>query len=433
MPGSDAIVTNGLGDAETPQPPSPRIVVTGIGLMTAVGAGREQTWDALLAGENGIRPVTLCESSDLQSRIAGEVPEFDPLDYIERKDARRMDRFVQLSIAATQEALDHSKLEIAPVADEVGAMIGSGMGGLSWLEEQFKVMFDKGPGRVSPFLVPAFISDMAAGQVSIRFGARGPNYNTVSACASGADAIGTAIEVIRRGDARAMISGGSEACVTRMGLASFHASRALSTKRNDDPEHASRPFDLERDGFVLAEGSATLILEELEFAKQRGAPIIAEAVSYGQSADAFHVTQPSENGEGAARAMNIALRKAAIPASDVDYINAHGTSTPLNDKFETMSIKTVFGESAPAIPVNSTKSMVGHTLGAAGAIESAVAVLSIRDQRIHMTKNLEVPDPDCDLDYVAEGARDLEIEYAMMNSLGFGGHNSSLLFRRYHD
>ena len=433
MAGSGAVVSTGLGDAEAPQPPSPRIVVTGVGLMTAVGAGREQTWDALLAGENGIRPVTLCETSDLESRIAGEVPEFDPLDYIERKDARRMDRFVQLSIAATQEALDHSKLEIAPVADEVGAMIGSGMGGLTWLEEQFKVMFDKGPKRVSPFLVPAFISDMAAGQVSIRFGARGPNYNTVSACASGADAIGTALEVIRRGDARAMIAGGSEACVTRMGLASFHASRALSTKRNDDPEHASRPFDLERDGFVLAEGSATLILEELEFAKQRGAPIIAEAVSYGQSADAFHVTQPSENGEGAARAMNVALRKAAIPASDVDYINAHGTSTPLNDKFETMSIKTVFGESAPAIPVSSTKSMVGHTLGAAGAIESAVAVLSIRDQRIHMTRNLEVPDPDCDLDYVAEGARDLEIEYAMMNSLGFGGHNSSLLFRRYHD
>ena len=433
MAGTDAIVTNGLGDAASPQPPSRRIVVTGVGLMTAVGAGREQTWNALLAGENGIRPVTLCDVSDLQSRIAGEVPGFDPLDYVERKDARRMDRFVQLSIAATQEALDQSKLEIAPIAEEIGAMIGSGMGGLTWLEEQFKVMFDKGPNRVSPFLVPAFISDMAAGQVSIRFGARGPNYNTVSACASGADAIGTALEVIRRGDARAMIAGGSEACVTRMGLASFHASRALSTKRNDDPEHASRPFDLERDGFVLAEGSATLILEDLEFAKARGAPIIAEAVSYGQSADAFHVTQPSENGEGAARSMKVALRKAGIAASDVDYINAHGTSTPLNDKFETMSIKTVFGESAPAIPVSATKSMVGHTLGASGAIESAVTVLSIRDQRIHMTRNLEIPDPDCDLDYVAGGARELDVDFAMMNSLGFGGHNSSLLFRRYHD
>jgi 3-oxoacyl-[acyl-carrier-protein] synthase II len=410
-----------------------RVVVTGIGLMTAVGVGREQTWEALLSGENGILPVTLCDVSDLKSRIAGEVSSFDPLNYIDRKDARRMDRFVQLSIAATQEALEHSKLDISPIAEEVGAMIGSGMGGLTWLEEQFKVMFDKGPGRVSPFLVPAFISDMAAGQVSIRFGARGPNYNTVSACASGADAIGTALEVIRRGDARAMITGGSEACVTRMGLASFHAARALSTKRNDTPEYASRPFDLDRDGFVLAEGAATLILEELEFAQERGASIIAEAVSYGQSADAFHVTQPSENGEGAARAMNVALRKAAISASDVDYVNAHGTSTPLNDKFETMSMKSVFGESASVTPISSTKSMLGHTLGASGAIESAITVLSIRDQRAHMTRNLEVPDPDCDLDYIAEGSRDLEIEYAMMNSLGFGGHNSSLLFRRYHD
>ena len=410
-----------------------RVVVTGVGLVTSVGIGREATWEALLAGENGIGPVTLCESSDLGSRIAGEALDFDPLNYIDRKAARRMDRFVQLSIAATQDALEQSELDIAPIADEVGAMIGSGMGGLTWLEEQFRVMFEKGPGRVSPFLVPAFISDMAAGQVSIRFGARGPNYNTVSACASGADAIGTALEVIRRGDARAMITGGSDACVTRMGLASFHASRALSTQRNDDPEHASRPFDMERDGFVLAEGAGTLILEELEFAKARGATILAEAVSYGQSADAFHVTQPSANGEGAARAMKIALRKGGVAASDVGYINAHGTSTLLNDKFETMSIKAVFGESALAIPVSSTKSMLGHTLGAAGGIESAVTVLSLRDQRLHMTRNLEVPDPDCDLDYIAEGARDVDIEYAMMNSLGFGGHNSSLLFRRYHD
>ena len=410
-----------------------RVAVTGIGLVTAVGIGREATWDALLAGENGIGPVTLCDASDLGSRIAGEAPDFNPLDFIDRKDARRMDRFVQISIAATQDALEQSGLDIAPIADEVGAMIGSGMGGLTWLEDQFKVMFEKGPNRISPFLVPAFIPDMAAGQVSIRYGARGPNYNTVSACASGADAIGTALEVIRRGDALAMITGGSDACVTRMGLAAFHASRALSTQRNDDPEHASRPFDLERDGFVLAEGAGTLVLEELEYAKARGATILAEAVSYGQSADAFHVTQPSENGEGAARAMNIALRKGGVAASDVGYINAHGTSTPLNDKFETMSIKAVFGESALGIPVNSTKSMLGHTLGAAGGIEAAVTVLSLRDQRLHMTRNLEIPDPDCDLDYVAEGARDVDIEYAMMNSLGFGGHNSSLLFRRYDD
>ncbi len=410
-----------------------RVVVTGVGMMTALGVGREATWDALLGGENGIGPVTLCDASDLEARIAGEVPDLDPRDFIERKEARRMDRFVQLSIAATQDALEQSGLDVSSAADEIGAMIGSGMGGLTWLEEQFQVLFEKGPGRISPFLVPAFIPDMAAGQVSIRFGARGPNYNTVSACASGADAIGTALETIRRGDARAMITGGSDACVTRMGLAAFHASRALSTKRNDDPEHASRPFDMDRDGFVLAEGAATLILEDLEFALERGAPILCEAVAYGQSADAFHVTQPSENGEGAARAINIALRKGGVAASDVGYINAHGTSTPLNDKFETMSIKTVFGESALTIPISSSKSMLGHTLGAAGAIESAATILSLRDQRIHMTRNIEVPDPDCDLDYVREGARDVDIEYAMSNSLGFGGHNSALLFGRYHE
>ena len=410
-----------------------RIVVTGVGMMTALGVGREASWDALLAGENGIDAVTLCETSDLEARIAGEVTGFDPLDFIDRKEARRMDRFVQLSIAATRDALDQSNLDISSAADEIGAMIGSGMGGLTWLEDQFQVLFEKGPGRISPFLVPAFIPDMAAGQVSIQFGARGPNYNTVSACASGADAIGTALETIRRGDAKAMITGGSDACVTRMGLAAFHASRALSTKRNDDPEHASRPFDLDRDGFVLAEGAATLILEDLDFALARGANIICEAVSYGASADAFHVTQPSENGEGAARAMNIALRKGGVDAAEVGYINAHGTSTPLNDKFETMSIKAVFGENALTIPISSSKSMLGHTLGAAGAIESAATVMSLRDQRIHMTRNIEIPDPDCDLDYTPEGARDVDIEYAMSNSLGFGGHNSCLLFRRYHE
>lgn len=410
-----------------------RVVVTGVGMMTALGVGREASWDALLAGENGIGDVTLCDASDLEARIAGEVTGFDPRDFIDRKEARRMDRFVQLSIAATDDALEQSGLDISSAADEIGAMIGSGMGGLTWLEDQFQVLFEKGPGRISPFLVPAFIPDMAAGQVSIRFGARGPNYNTVSACASGADAIGTALETIRRGDAKAMITGGSDACVTRMGLAAFHASRALSTKRNDDPEHASRPFDLDRDGFVLAEGAATLILEDLEFALARGAPILCEAISYGQSADAFHVTQPSENGEGAARAINIALRKGGVDAGDVGYINAHGTSTPLNDKFETLSIKTVFGESALTIPISSSKSMLGHTLGAAGAIESAATILSLRDQRIHMTRNIEIPDPDCDLDYVPEGARDVDIEYAMSNSLGFGGHNSALLFGRYHE
>ena len=411
--------------------PGRRVVVTGVGMMTPVGVGREQSWSALLVGENGIGTVTLCDASDLASRVAGEVTGFDPLDYLDRKEARRMDRFAHLAIAASGEALEHAGLDVEADADAIGVMIGCGIGGIQTLEEQFHVLFERGPSRISPFLVPAFIADMASGQVSMRFGARGPNYNTMSACASGADAVGTAFEAIRRGDALAMISGGTDAGVTRMGLAAFHASRALSTRYNETPERASRPFDAERDGFVLSEGAATLVLEDLDFARERGASILAEAVAYGQSADAFHVTQPSENGEGAARAMEVALRKAGVAASDIDYINAHGTSTPLNDKFETMSVKRVFGESALAIPMSSTKSMLGHTLGACGAVEAAVTVLSIRDQRIHMTRNIEVPDPECDLDYVPDGARELDIDYAMSNSLGFGGHNSSLIFRRY--
>jgi 3-oxoacyl-[acyl-carrier-protein] synthase II len=415
----------------TTSPGPRRVVVTGVGILSAVGVGREESWRNLLAGTNGIDHVTLVDASDLASQVAGEVPEFDPTAYIDKKGVRRMDRFTQLAVCASGEALDDSGLDLTGIADEVGCMIGSGIGGIGTLEEQFDVFFHKGPGRVSPLLVPMFIPDMAAGQTSIRFGLRGPNYNTVSACASGADALGTAFEVVRRGDAVAMVAGGSEACVTRMSIAAFANSQALST--NNDPATASRPFDVNRDGFVIGEGAGIMILEEREHALARGAKIYAEVLAYGQSADAFHVTAPSENGEGAARAMNIALRKAGIAASDVDYINAHGTSTPLNDKFETLSIKTVFGEAAHSIPVSSSKSMIGHTLGAAGGIESAITVLSIRDQKIHPTIHLVTPDPDCDLDYVSEGARDLEIRYAMSNSLGFGGHNSSLLFGRYED
>ena len=400
-----------------------RVVVTGVGLLTAVGNGREASWQALLAGTNGIRPITLIDASDLPTRVAGEVPGFDPSIFLDRKEARRMDRFTQLAVVAAGEALEHSGLDVAADADEIGCMIGVGIGGMTTLEEEFKVLFEKGPSRVSPFLVPMFIADMAAGQTSIRFGLRGPNYNTMSACASGADALGTALDAI------AMVAGGSEASVTRMSVSAFAASRALS--RNDDPETASRPFDLGRDGFVLGEGAGILVLEEREHAIARGATILAEFASYGQSADAFHVTQPSENGEGAARAMNMALRKAGIVATDIDYVNAHGTSTPLNDKFETMSIKNVFGEAAYSIPVSSTKSMVGHTLGAAGGVEAAVTVLSLRDQKIHGTFHLVTPDPDCDLDYVPDGQRALDLEYAMSNSLGFGGHNSSLIFKRY--
>ena len=405
-----------------------RVVVTGVGMLSAVGAGREATWQALLAGTNGIRAITRVETADLPTRVAGEVPEFDLSTYLDRKEARRMDRFTHLAVMAAGEAIEHSGIDVAADADEIGCMIGSGIGGMETLEQEFKVFFEK-PTRVSPFLVPMFIPDMAAGQTSIRFGLRGPNFNTVSACASGADAIGTAFETIRRGDAVAMLAGGAEASVTRMTIAAFAASRALS--RNNDPETASRPFDLDRDGFVLGEGAGILVLEEREHAEARGATILAEVTAYGQSADAYHVTQPSENGEGAARAMRIALKKAGIAPAEIDYINAHGTSTPLNDKFETLSLKTVFGESMPGIPVSSSKSMFGHTLGAAGGLEAAVTVLSIRDQRIHQTLHLLTPDPDCDLDYVAGGPRDVALKYAMSNSLGFGGHNSCLIFNRY--
>ncbi|MDA0270070.1 MAG: beta-ketoacyl-ACP synthase II [Chloroflexi bacterium] len=406
-----------------------RVVVTGVGIICAVGVGREESWQAMLSGTSGITMTTLVDASDLASKVSGQVPEFDLSTYLDRKEARRMDRFTHLAVMAAGEALDQAQLPLDQIADTTGCMIGSGIGGIETLEQEFDTFFHKGPSRVSPFLVPMFIPDMAAGQVSIRFGLRGPNFNPVSACASGADALGTAFEVIRRGDADAMVAGGAEAAVNRMSIAAFAASRALS--RNDDPLTASRPFDLNRDGFVLGEGAGILVLEEREQAIARGAHIICEMVGYGQSADAFHVTQPSENGEGAARAMNIALKKSGIAASDIDYLNAHGTSTPLNDKFETLSVKAVFGESAATLPISSSKSMIGHTLGAAGGIESAVTVLSIRDQRIHPTIHIVTPDPDCDLDYVPEGTRDLKIRYAMSNSLGFGGHNSSLIFKQH--
>ncbi|MDP2326944.1 MAG: beta-ketoacyl-ACP synthase II [Dehalococcoidia bacterium] len=408
-----------------------RVVVTGAGIICAIGVGREASWQAMLAGTSGITMTTLVDASDLASKVSGQVPEFDLSTYLDRKEARRMDRFTHLAIMAAGEALEQAKLPLDQIADTTGCMIGSGIGGIETLEQEFDTFFHKGPSRVSPFLVPMFIPDMAAGQVSIRFGLRGPNFNPVSACASGADALGTAFEIIRRGDADAMVAGGAEAAVNRMSIAAFAASRALS--RNDDPLTASRPFDLNRDGFVLGEGAGILVLEEREQAIARGATILCEMVGYGQSADAFHVTQPSENGEGAARAMNIALKKAGIAASEIDYLNAHGTSTPLNDKFETLSVKTVFGESAARLPISSTKSMIGHTLGAAGGIESAATVLSIRDQKIHPTIHIVTPDPDCDLDYVPEGPRDLAIRYAMSNSLGFGGHNSSLIFKRHED
>ena len=377
--------------------------------------------------------ITLFDAAAFETRIAGEVKDFDPGRYLDRKEARRMDRFVQFAVAVAREALDAARLEIdGGNAEDVAVIIGSGIGGIATLEEQIQVLQEKGPRRISPFLVPMMITDMASGQVSILTGAKGTSYCTSSACASGADAIGSAFETVRRGDARAVIAGGTEAAITPIGLAGFCAARALST-RNDAPQQASRPFDAERDGFVMSEGAAVLILEELEHARARSAPILAEVAGYGATSDAFHMTAPAENGEGGARAMRLALAKAGISPAEVGYINAHGTSTPLNDKLETTAIKSVFGAGAYAIPVSSTKSMVGHLLGAAGAFEAMVCALAIQRGLIPPTINLTNPDPECDLDYVPSSARSAEIEVAISNSFGFGGHNSVLVFKRYRE
>ena len=407
-----------------------RVVVTGIGMMTPLGNSAVNTFEKLLEGESGVTKVTLCDTSDIDVKIAGEV-KFKSTDYLDIKEQKRMDRFTQLSLIASEQAIEDAQLQINDIADDTGVIIGCGIGGLTTLEEQFDVLRDKGPQRISPFLVPMYISDMAAGQVSIKIGAKGPSYDTVSACASGADAVGSAYEIIKRGDATAMIAGGTESTITRLGLSAFRASRTLSTKHNDHPELASRPFDKNRDGFVLAEGAATLILEEESHARNRQASIFAEIVAYKQTSDAFHITQPSSIGEGAIKAMNGALKKAQIDAKDINYINAHGTSTNLNDKTETKAIKSVFQNQAYKIPISSTKSMIGHTLGAAGAIEAAVTAMSIKQQTIHPTINLSERDPECDLDYVTDGKRKLQIQYAMSNSFGFGGHNAVLILKKY--
>jgi len=407
-----------------------RVVVTGMGMKTPVGLDRDSTWQALLAGTNGIGPVTLCDTADLSSRVAGELKDFDAAQWLDRKEARRMDRFTHLAIAASAEAFEQSGLDLDGIADEVGCMIGSGIGGMATLEAQFDIFFHKGPGRVSPFLVPSFIADMAAGQVSIRFGLRGPNFNTVSACASGADAIGTAHETIRRGDAIAMFAGGSEAAVTRMALAAFHASRALSTKRNDDPEHASRPYDLNRDGFVLGEGAGVLMLEREEDALARGAHIYGELAGVGWSFDAADDAAP--DAEGQSLAMLRALRDAELEPEAIDYINAHGTSTQLNDKTETAAIKLALGpENAQRVAISSTKSMTGHLAAGAGGIEAVVSILTIEHDLIPPTINYVTPDPSCDLDIVPNEAREAHLDVVLSNSFGLGGQNASAIFRRY--
>lgn len=408
-----------------------RVVVTGIGLVTPVGLTREETWEALVAGRCGIGPITLFDASGFDSRIAGEVKGFDPLRCMDRKEARRADRFTQFAVAAAQEALAQAGLAIAEEDGRRTAIIvGTAMGGVMTLAEEYEQLRTKGPGRVSPFLMPMMLPDMASGQLSIRLGARGPNYALVSACASGADAIGEAANMIARGDVDAALAGGSEAPITPIAVAGFTAAKALST-RNDDPATASRPFAAGRDGFVIAEGCGLLVLEAEEHAKARGARILAEVAGYAATSDAYHITQPHEQGEGAVRAMQLALARAGLEPDDVDYINAHGTSTPLNDRMETLAIKRAFGEYAYHVPISSTKSMTGHLLGAAGAVEAAVCVLTIERGVIPPTANYVEPDPACDLDYVPNVARPATVDVAMTNSFGFGGHNSCLIFRRY--
>jgi len=408
-----------------------RVVVTGIGLVTPVGLTREETWEALVAGRCGIGPITLFDASGFDSRIAGEVKGFDPLRCMDRKEARRADRFTQFAVAAAQEALAQAGLAIAEEDGRRTAIIvGTAMGGVMTLAEEYEQLRTKGPGRVSPFLMPMMLPDMASGQLSIRLGARGPNYALVSACASGADAIGEAANMIARGDVDAALAGGSEAPITPIAVAGFAAAKALST-RNDDPATASRPFAAGRDGFVIAEGCGLLVLEAEEHAKARGARILAEVAGYAATSDAYHITQPHEQGEGAVRAMQLALARAGLEPDDVDYINAHGTSTPLNDRMETLAIKRAFGEYAYHVPISSTKSMTGHLLGAAGAVEAAVCVLTIERGVIPPTANYVEPDPACDLDYVPNVARPATVDVAMTNSFGFGGHNSCLIFRRY--
>ncbi|MBI2850882.1 MAG: beta-ketoacyl-ACP synthase II [Chloroflexi bacterium] len=408
-----------------------RVVVTGIGCFSPLGLDMATTWQNLTAGKSGIDNITLFDASNQKTKFAGEVKGFDPTTYIGRKEARRMDRFAQLSVSASIQAVAHAKLEINHGnSNRIGVIVGSGIGGLTTLFQETKVLLEQGPSKVTPFLVPMMISDMAAAQVSITLGIKGVNLGVTSACSSSSDAIGVAFALIKRGDAEAAITGGSEAIINPIGIASFNALNALST-RNDDPQRASRPFDTDRDGFVIGEGSCILILENLEHAQKRGANILAEIVAYGASGDAFHITQPDEGGDGAMRAMRMALAKAGLTPKEIDYINAHGTSTPMNDRIETMAIKNVFGEQAYHVPVSSTKSMTGHLIGAAGALEAAVCIMSIQNSVIPPTINLNKPAPECDLDYVPNVARQVQVNTALSNTFGFGGHNSVLIFRKY--
>jgi 3-oxoacyl-[acyl-carrier-protein] synthase II len=407
--------------------------VTGVGLLTPLGIGTEESWESIKAATSGIGPITQFDASAFSCRIAGEVKGFDPANYIEKKEIKKMGRFIQFAIAAAEYALKSSGLKVTEeTAEQVGVYIGSGIGGFEVIEREHQTLLEHGPRRISPFFIPATIINLASGYVSIRSGAKGPNSATATACTTSAHSIGDSFRLIQRGDADAMICGGTEACITPMGIGGFAAMRALST-RNDEPGRASRPWDRDRDGFVVGEGAGIVVLEELEFARRRGARILAEMAGYGMSADAFHVTAPPDNGDGAYRVMRNSLRDAGIEPSQVDYINAHGTSTEVGDRAETAAIKRAFGDHAYKLAVSSTKSMTGHLLGGAGGLEAGITVMAIRDQIAPPTINHDNPDPLCDLDYVPWKARPMKIEYALSNSFGFGGTNGCLIFKRYQE
>jgi len=406
-------------------------VVTGVGLVSPVGIGTEETWKSLQAGRSGAGPITLFDASQHSSRFACEVKDFDPLRWVEKKEVKKMDRFIQFAVAAADFALKDSGLKIDAGNDEmVGVYVGSGIGGFATIEREHTILMERGPSRISPFFIPAAIVNLASGWISIRSGAKGPNSATCTACTTSAHAIGDSFRLIQRGDADAMIAGGSEAAITPLGTGGFCSMRALS-QRNDDPQRASRPFDKDRDGFVIGEGSGVVILEELEMARRRGAHIHCELVGYGMSSDAYHISAPCEDGDGAYRVMNKAIKDARIEPSSIGYINVHGTSTPQGDKVEVIAIKRVFGDHARKMPISSTKSMTGHLLGAAGGLEAGITALALRDQILPPTINYTTPDPDCDLDIIPNEARRVKLEYALSNSFGFGGTNGALVFKRY--
>jgi 3-oxoacyl-[acyl-carrier-protein] synthase II len=408
-----------------------RVVITGLGVVSPIGIGHRSFWPALLAGASGVDVITRFDTADFATKIAAEVKDFDPSQYMDKKEAKRMDRFAQYGVAAASLALEDAKLSVTPAnAAQIGVYVGAGIGGMETLENQFAVLREKGPAKISPFFVPMMIGNMAAGQIAITFGIKGPSSDIVSACASGAQAVGDACRVIERGDSEVMLAGGAECAITPLAMAGFIAARALST-RNDDPKRASRPFDKGRDGFVMGEGAGVLVLESLEHAVARGARIYAEVKGYATTNDAYHITSPDPEVRGTVMCMQKALADAKLNPHEVDYVNAHGTSTDLNDKFETKAIKEVFGEHAQRLAISSTKSMIGHLLGAAGAVELIATALSIHTGVVHPTINRTSPDPECDLDYVPEGARSLPIRAALKNSFGFGGHNCSLVLTKY--